>query len=522
MRDILQQRVEFLMKASNNPRLQAIEIELCKKDILHFFRNHLYTDKNSNLFTSDEPQVIPFIPFPFQEEAITEIWNSIITGTKPIAERDDLTNVFIEKSRQMWMSWVVVGIFVYWLLFHNHKYLMISQKEIDVDKRWDMKSLFEKARFMIRNLPKWMIPEINDKYMSISRLDGTWSITGESANPNAGTGGTYHAVFMDEMAKMANWHSINNSCSAATPCRIFNSTPYGEGNEYYRMRKLTMSYLDDNGNVRPPEIKGLRYHWSEHPKYDKAWYEWKTKGMTPEKIAQELEIDYNTAIEGRVYNDFPKDAETFIYDYSLPIYVFIDHSHGWSDPNAVIVCQRDGVRYNIIDSLEVHRPPEHCAMILACKPTFWLTDKEAKFMERWKAYDHKRAMYIWDPYDTKSAMWSSTILNDYRKHGIELLIPQTRDKEEQIQKTRTNIYRVRYNNYCLDFASAILNARYPTATESSNITNARTKPVHDRTSHYRTALEYGITWFEENPIAQKARVVKDKRSKRNYVTGELM
>ena len=93
------------------------------------------------------------------------------------------------------------------------------------------------------------------------------------------------------------------------------------------MRKLTMSYLDDNGNVRPPEIKGLRYHWSEHPKYDKAWYEWKTKGMTPEKIAQELEIDYNTAIEGRVYNDFPKDAETFIYDYSLPIYVFIDHSH---------------------------------------------------------------------------------------------------------------------------------------------------------------------------------------------------
>ena len=50
---------------------------------------------------------------------------------------------------------------------------MISQEESDVDKRGDMKSLFEEARFMIRNLPKWMIPEINDKYMSISRLDGT-------------------------------------------------------------------------------------------------------------------------------------------------------------------------------------------------------------------------------------------------------------------------------------------------------------------------------------------------------------
>jgi orotate phosphoribosyltransferase-like protein len=30
--------------------------------------------------------------------------------------------------------------------------------------------------------------------------------------------------------------------------------------------------------------------------YNKEWYEWKIKGMTKEKIAQELEIDYNTAI----------------------------------------------------------------------------------------------------------------------------------------------------------------------------------------------------------------------------------
>ena len=521
MKEILQERVEFLIKAKNNPELQNLEIELCKRDILHFFKNHLYTDKNKNLFTGDETSVMPFIPFPFQEEAITEIWDSIMTGTKPIHERDDFTNVFIEKSRQMWMSWIIVGIFVYWLIFHDHKYLMISQKEVDVDKIGDIRSLFEKARFMIRNLPKWMVPELRDKYMTISKLDGTWSITWESANPNAGTGGTFNAIFMDEMAKMANGHSINTSCSAATPCRIFNSTPFGEGNEYYRMRKLTMQRLDEDWNLQPPQIKGLRYHRSDHPLYTKEWYDWKTQGMTKEKIAQELEIDYNTAVTGRVYPDFPTDAIPLIYDYSKPLYVRLDNSHWWSDPNAIIVAQLDWPYINIIDTLEVQRPPEHCAELLACKPTFMMTDAESKFLERWKNYNYRKAMYISDPYDTKSAMWSSTILDDYKKNGINLMLPIERNKGEQIQKTRTNIYRIRYNNNCLDFASAILNARYPEIKEWSNSTGKQDKPVHDWTSHYRTALEYGITYLLENPQAKKEKVATDTRERRNYITGDI-
>ena len=67
----------------------------------------------------------------------------------------------------------------------------IIDKADDVDKKGDMKSLFEKARFMLKNLPDWMLPvgwkgnDTYNKYMSISRPDGTGSITGESANPNA-------------------------------------------------------------------------------------------------------------------------------------------------------------------------------------------------------------------------------------------------------------------------------------------------------------------------------------------------
>lgn len=45
---------------------------------------------------------------------------------------------------------------------------------------------------------------------------------------------------MDEMAFMSNAATINTAAASATPCRIFNSTPNGEGNEFYRMRQLTI------------------------------------------------------------------------------------------------------------------------------------------------------------------------------------------------------------------------------------------------------------------------------------------
>lgn len=92
---------------------------------------------------------------------------------------------------------------------------------------------------------------------------------------------------MDEMAFMSDATSINKAISSATPCRIMNSTPHGEGNEYYRMKLL----------AKKGRINGITLHWTLHPFYTPEWFDWKTKGMSPEDIEQELEINYNVSVE---------------------------------------------------------------------------------------------------------------------------------------------------------------------------------------------------------------------------------
>lgn len=458
------------------------------------------------------PNELPFIPYPFQEEMILEIRECII----------EWEPVFIEKSRQLWASWVIMGIFVYWWNFHNMKFLALSQKQDDVDKLWDIKSLFEKARFMINNMPDWMLPKDFNKlenmsYMRITRPDGTGAITGESANPNASRWGTYDAIFPDEFAFMSNATTINKAMASASPCRIYTSTPNGKGNEHYRMRKLACP--DDWSE---PAMKWLRYHRSDHPLYTVERYKKKTASMDKVMIAQELEIDYDTAVKGRVYSEFPPDSVEVEYDPSKPLYVAIDNSHWGTDPNAVIVAQVDWAYRNIIDCIEYRSTPIDSANFLWATPKMQLNDLMIEFMDRYKEYDYKRATFVSDPYDTKSAMWNSTILDDYRKVGINLMLPQERSKQEQILKTRTNLHRIRYNENCKDFSSAILNARYPEMKEDGNNTKPFVNPVHDWTSHYRTALEYLVTYREENPSTKKERVKKDTRPTRDKRTWRLI
>ena len=113
-----------------------------------------------------------------------------------------------------------------------------------------------------------------------------------------------------------------------------------------------------------------------------------------------------------------------------------------------------------------------------------------QFIERYKKYDWRLATFIGDPYDTHSTLNQSTIYDEYKKLGIYLNTPQERGKKEQIMKTRSNIYRIRWNENCQEFANAIMNARYPVRRDTSTATTPADNPIHDWTSHFRSGMEY--------------------------------
>lgn len=225
--------------------------------------------------------------------------------------------------------------------------------------------------------------------------------------------------------------------------------------------------------------------------------------MTPEQVAQELDINYNSSVIGRVYPEFKDVQYPIKYREDLPLYISIDNSHGGSDPHAIIVAQVDGHWFNVIDYLEINSSVTDLANMFGRKPSMALSDSALDFYMSYLQW--KPATFIADPYDTHAVLNTSTIYEEYQKNGIFLNTNFTKDKDEQIMKTRSNIYRYRMsdNRRVTDLVNAIANSRYPERKENSNSTTPNNRPVHDQFSHGRSALEYLTSYILENDFIAK-------------------
>jgi hypothetical protein len=521
-----------IKNATGKDKEKLIRNELldCYNDPVYFIENYLWTDKNPFFFSNKIQTLVPFLMFDFQV-------NTIDTLLKAIEWWD---RVFLEKSRQMWVSWLVCALALWWWLFKDWKILFLSQKEDYVDKIGDMQSLFQKIRFMTAELPKWMLPPEFTIESQMPRLRiykpkwyGTGSISWVSSNKSASTGWTYKFVFMDEMSKMENASWINTAVQATTGCIVYNSTPLGKFNEYYRMRLLALD----------KKMKFIRLHWSAHPFYTKEWYDWKTKSMTIEQVAQELEISYDASVSGRVYPRFANlpagDCRFWNYSYDpyLPLYCSIDNSHGWTDNHAIIFAQTtaNGL-IRVLDSLQLpsYTTIEECASLLAKQPKGRFDDEALDFLNRTREW--KQPVFVSDPYDTKSTWNDTSISKIYRNYGITLNLPdrikwiQDRIRICQINMNRLEVNVDTENAKSLNwwFVSSLQNARYPERNESSQSTWMNTTPIHDASSHFRTSFEYllnfiveseesmGIIWGKRQSEHEKQVIQKP-----NYITGEL-
>lgn len=227
------------------------------------------------------PAIIPFILFPRQVEWVD--WC--------VSKWKSQESAPVEKSRDMGLSWLTVGIGVTMSLFNSDMVIGYgSRKEEYVDKIGDPKSLFWKAREFTSLLPPefrgGFIRGKTDPHMRIIFPETGSSLIGE-AGDGIGRGNRASIYFVDEAAFLDRPMLVEASLSQTTNCRIDVSTPNGLANPFAE-------------KVKSGNFDVFTFHWRDDPRKDDEWYEKQKKKLDPVTLAQEVDLDYSASVEGVV------------------------------------------------------------------------------------------------------------------------------------------------------------------------------------------------------------------------------
>lgn len=227
------------------------------------------------------PAAVPFLLFPRQEEWVSwflESWK----GSRP---------GITEKSRDMGMSWLTIALSCTLCLFNRGVAVGFgSRKEEYVDKIGSPKSLFERGRLFMQNVPRIFAGNWSAPHMRIQFHD-TGSFIGGEAGDEIGRGDRTSFYFVDEAAFLEHPEKVDGALSQTTNCRIDVSTPNGLANTFAQKR-FSPAYAD-TGRV-------FTFHWMQDPRKDQAWYDKQVAELDPVIVAQEIDLNYSASVEGVV------------------------------------------------------------------------------------------------------------------------------------------------------------------------------------------------------------------------------
>lgn len=316
----LKDRSDIISKCKDNTTNQAAAISLCKKDITAFFKIFLWTfDPREDL------KDIPFYPYdPYQIDYITGINQDIINGESSLTE----------KSRDMGVTWMILGVFVYRWLISDENFLVGSKTEDDCDTIGDMKTHFERMRYMLEKLPDWLLREFgvrrkkdskeidNSGYLKIFKDNGA-SIVGDAMTPEFSRQGRFKAILLDEFAFIDKAEQVWRACGESAPSKFPVSTPNGSHNHFARLRK--------GGRIKVRTIS-----WQMHPEKDVIWYENKKLTNTEKDIAQELDISYTVSAGTPFYKGFIRSMHVRRIQPNPERPLILGFDYGFNHPNCLI------------------------------------------------------------------------------------------------------------------------------------------------------------------------------------------
>lgn len=283
----MQRRIQIRQFVESSPERRAKVKAASARDPISWINDWVWTCDPRNLEIG-LPANVPFDLWPKQ----LEFANWIVANMQIDPTRGRGGGV-VEKHRDAGATWIFVALWVHaWLYRPGFIGGLGSRKGDLVDKKGDPDSLFEKARFIIRFLPPWMLPrgfvmEKHAKTKLIINPENGSVIRGEEGD-NIGRGGRSTAYLIDEAAKLKDDKEVDASLSHNCRIQFWLSTPSKRGMECVFAKK--------RHNGRWPVFV---LDWRDDPRKSQEWYEAECENYDydPDVVARELDRSYVSTSE---------------------------------------------------------------------------------------------------------------------------------------------------------------------------------------------------------------------------------
>ena len=488
-KNILLNRIKLLDLCEKNPNARANALQRCKEDKVFWYDNFCFTFDPRTI-----PSAKPFILYPKQKEFI--LWlDSLLVKSR----QEEKINAVIEKPRTVGFSFTFMAWCLWYWLFDEFVARIGSWKEEYVDKKGDPDALFFKFDYLLKNLPLWMQPPDWQKArMNLIAVNpkNDNAISGETANPNFGRGGRRTVILLDEFGFWSWARSSWESCGESTNFRIAGSTHSEMGRDSHFYKLLV---------GKKGRIQKFAFDWTDVPGRDEKWLAEQKATKSPEEFQREIMKSVEGSEEGKVYLSSFALADFSECDYNprLPLFTVWDFG---LDEVAMLWIQKDFSTdwLYIIDAYNNSNKTVDFYVpfvngLVKEEADYTYTEYDLKIIERHKQW--KKAIHFGDPDVAKR----SFILQKQGKPVSTKEILQenniyiqttrrTKFEHHQIRdKVRLSFRRLEVNEVrCEYFIECMRNASYPQVSAGQQRTTEILKPIHNWTSHFRTAYEFFI------------------------------
>jgi hypothetical protein len=278
---------------------QVQEVIRCSQDPEYFLNQYI------KVISLDEG-IVPFHPYPFQQELIQSFHNNRFTICK--------------LPRQSGKSVTVTAYLIHQALFRDNINIAIL-----ANKRETSYELMAKLQTSYENLPTWIQQGVLAWNKGSIELENGSRITASSTSSSAVRGFSYNIVFLDEFAFVPTniaeefFSSVYPTISSGKSTKvIIVSTPCGM-NHFYK--------LWHDAERGKNSYNAIEAHWSEVPGRDDKWKQETIANTSESQFQQEFECDFigsagtlisAAKLKAMVYDD-PLLSEGGLDIYEQPI-----------------------------------------------------------------------------------------------------------------------------------------------------------------------------------------------------------